>query len=786
MTTKGWFPKLSKLLAVAVLGAAFFPGPAPAGAQDSLPAWGTVPSPNAGFSPNRLNAVAVLSPTDVWAAGSFGGLLSPEPMVQHWDGISWSLVPVPQGTGQGELFGIAAVASNDVWFVGGYQIGGNSLILHWDGASLSVVPNPNPGTFNRLYAVTAVSADDVWAVGEYTDPISKTLVEHWDGTSWSVVPSPTRRGQYTQLLGVSAISATDIWAVGKAGNDTIALHWDGVRWQRVRTPSPGFSASLKAVSGVASNDVWAVGGSDNQSTLAFHWDGAAWSVVPSPNPGGFYNQLNGVVALAPNDVWAVGYYDGNWLTLALHWDGAAWSVVPSPSPNPTLNAFYGVVADATDEVWAVGEMGYDVDENLTLVEQWNGAAWNVVPSANAGTGSNQLNDLSALATDDIWAVGEASGNSLTLHWDGAFWSIVPSPDVEFGVPLEGVVAIGPNDVWAVGSTGDPGSLDSSTVTMHWDGVSWTIVPSPNPGRNSVDRLYAIDGLASNDLWAVGEYWNQNQVPEPLIMHWNGARWALAPNSCAGGLSGITVLAANDIWAVGDAVTCHYDGSFWTLVESPQPGYPEIAYPLEDVSGASTDDVWAVGAVVYDEGKYLSHESLIEHWDGIQWTADYNQPGVTLSGVEALSADDVWAVGTNSVGTLTLILHWDGSAWSTVPSPDPGSGGELKGVDAVAADDLWAVGVFYDELDPSRTLVVQAPSDTQGAVVGDTNVSGAVVSWFGPTSGSTETDVGGEYAAAGLPAGNYLFTAAYGGCTPDSANVTVIAGTTVLQDFQINC
>jgi hypothetical protein len=50
----------------------------------------------------------------------------------------------------------------------------------------------------------------------------------------------------------------------------------------------------------------------------------------------------------------------------------------------------------------------------------------------------------------------------------------------------------------------------------------------------------------------------------------------------------------------------------------------------------------------------------------------------------------------------------------------------------------------------------------------------VVSWFGLVSGSTETDSFGDYPVAGLPAGVYLFTVGHSGCSPASANVTVVA------------
>ena len=45
--------------------------------------------------------------------------------------------------------------------------------------------------------------------------------------------------------------------------------------------------------------------------------------------------------------------------------------------------------------------------------------------------------------------------------------------------LYSVAAIGPNDVWAVGSYTGTGGYQ--TLTEHWDGGQWSIVPSPNPG-----------------------------------------------------------------------------------------------------------------------------------------------------------------------------------------------------------------------------------------------------------------------------------------------------------------
>src|SRR3954466_13006779 len=108
------FSRLPRL-ALAVL---FFTSSGSLHAQAGGPAWGTVPSPNGGFGPNELFDVDVRTQTDIWAVGNYGDFVSPSPQVQHWDGVSWRVVPVPSGT-DGDLLGVAAVAANDVWFVGG-------------------------------------------------------------------------------------------------------------------------------------------------------------------------------------------------------------------------------------------------------------------------------------------------------------------------------------------------------------------------------------------------------------------------------------------------------------------------------------------------------------------------------------------------------------------------------------------------------------------------------------------------------------------------------------------
>ena len=117
-----------------------------------------------------------------------------------------------------------------------------------------------------------------------------------------------------------------------------------------------------------------------------------------------------------------------------------------------------------------------------LAIHWNGTAWSVVRTPNVGTGTNALNAVAALASNDVWAVGydESLLQTLTLHWDGSSWRVVTSPSVGTdGSVLTDVTAIAPNDVWAVGYSGSYFSA-FLTLTMHWDGSAWNIVASLNP------------------------------------------------------------------------------------------------------------------------------------------------------------------------------------------------------------------------------------------------------------------------------------------------------------------
>src|SRR5215472_533864 len=283
----------------------------------------------------------------------------------------------------------------------------------------------------------------------------------------------------------------------------------------------------------------------------------------------------------------------------------------------------------------------------------------------------------------------------------------------FAGALGGVSATSPTDAWAVGvqcpTCGDPG-----TMTLHWNGTSWKTVNSPDSG--ACNRLLGINAISATSAWAVGESctFAVNHC-HTLIVRWNGTAWSRVTSPNPGGdgrsLSGVSADSASDAWAAGSycttaAVPCtgpdtlllHWNGATWSKVPSPNPG--PAGNVLDGVTAVSPTDAWAVGSYCTTNSCAVQ-DSLLLHWNGTHWSkvASPNPGPISngLSGVTAVSPTNVWMAGSYCAPKCeghvrTLILHWNGTALTTVSSPDPGNINSLAAVDAAASNNAWSVGL----------------------------------------------------------------------------------------------
>ncbi len=206
---------------------------------------------------------------------------------------------------------------------------------------------------------------------------------------------------------------------------------------------------------------------------------------------------------------------------------------------------------------------------------------------------------------------------MILHWDGTAISAVPTPDLPGSASLVGVVALAPNDLWAVGTFTDFTNVVTRPLFEHWNGSAWSIVPAPVMPSGD-NELFAVSAVSPHDIWAVGQHCDDYcyfAPPHPLAMH--------------------------------------YDGSHWSVVPTPDlaPNYARFY----SVTARSKNDAWAVG---FSATSYLTHQTLTEHWDGRAWsvTASPNPgAGNDLFGVAAQSPHKVWAVGNYSTATVAPAL-----------------------------------------------------------------------------------------------------------------------------------
>ncbi|HEY0071062.1 MAG TPA: S-layer homology domain-containing protein, partial [Chloroflexia bacterium] len=346
--------------------------------------------------------------------------------------------------------------------------------------------------------------------------------------------------------------------VGAIASATATYVPGALAWTEVVTPDlHGLSSSLSDIDAQSANDVWAVGSFDHSDTatkgLFIHWDGKAWNKLPDPGTTGFV--LTALSVAGPDDVWVIAakeYFQVDPSELefrTMHWDGQDWDTLPAPAITGTVT-IEDIEAIASDDVWLVGSKSVENEtgtDTFNLMLHWNGSAWTEYTIPGSGLGG-----ISALSTDDIWAVGHAF-----IHWDGSSWTVVQEYTNATHTGFNSVVAINENDAWAVGSTGffcGIGCNGTSSEMAHWDGTTWDLGPFTSVHAG----LSEVDATGPDDVWVVGTRNYNNDIQGfhesgSVILHWNGTRWEDMSHPVQEYLAGVAAVSPTDIWAVGTGI-----------------------------------------------------------------------------------------------------------------------------------------------------------------------------------------------------------------------------------------
>jgi hypothetical protein len=192
-------------------------------------------------------------------------------------------------------------------------------------------------------------------------------------------------------------------------------------------------------------------------------------------------------------------------------------------------------------------------------------------------------------------------------------------------------------------------------------------------------------------WATLDDWPQVSSPSASNVDRNPINGVSFTASDNGHAVGYTFERPSGL-AQGQAL--RWKGTSW---EQASVSDLSVDNKLYGVATVSDTDAWAVGS--YDNAQGYP---LIMRYNGTSWS----QYSVTISGSSASvlmgvtvnSSSDVWAVGfyapSGGGNTKTLTMHWNGTNWTAVNSPNQGTGiNKLYGVSTVPGSShlFWAVG-----------------------------------------------------------------------------------------------
>ena len=245
-----------------------------------------------------LNGVAAVGPGAAWAVGTVSNLssLASQTLAYQWSGTAWTRTATtdPAGASAGNsLQAVAVRSASDVWAAGYSGYPEASLVEHWNGAVWSTVAVPNIGALTGV----AVSSGAVWVA-------SATKVDQYNGSTWSALPALPVTGSASLYLGGLVDTAAGLWAVGTsetAAGEGYTYHsyaalYSGSSWTQIFSGGAGFS-------GVAATSGGVLAAGSNTGVYLLTPSSATQQVTPAL--GVVYPVA--VAADPAGDAWAVGF-----------------------------------------------------------------------------------------------------------------------------------------------------------------------------------------------------------------------------------------------------------------------------------------------------------------------------------------------------------------------------------------------------------------------------------------------------------------------------------------------
>jgi hypothetical protein len=252
------------------------------------------------------------------------------------------------------------------------------------------------------------------------------------------------------------------------------------------------------------------------------------------------------------------------------------------------------------------------------------------------------------------------------------------------VVMLSVVAVTPDNGWAIGLSEASGGRAGREIVERWSGRTWRQMPVPRELLDEFDARYppyAVIGASSQrNVWAF------NQL-NGAWLRWNGHHWSegsLTKHSGPSriGINSTLVLGADDVWAFGFRLdgqdntipyAVRFNGRKWNATPVHAGG---LALPVSAASAVSPSDIWAIigraGDIVGPAGP---SGGAMAHWNGHRWRpvplpATLARHGDPTS-IAAMSDSNIWVGGgtaNDKEGLTETAAHWNGISWRAMNLP----------------------------------------------------------------------------------------------------------------------
>lgn len=513
--------------------------------------------------------------------------------------------------------------------------------------------------------------------GEYLLSSDRGALLRFDGSEWHVreLAEPVDAQGFGSIW---AAAPDDVYYV----TEPAIMHLDGVSAEPTLEPGEAAPTFFTGVYGFASDDVWAVGYGaptcDDCSEPVFaeiyHYDGARWTREPQR----FETTLWAIWGAAPDDIWAAG-------SLLLHYDGESWS-----ERGTSVNGPMRLWGRSANEVYRV---------EPPQVFRYDGATFQALE-----TDSHTVTDVRGLDDGELYALSDVA---TLLRYDGTRFLetpvAIPEPgngrlDVFDGELLllqhEAVYRLRGERFETLIESFDSGRLDGiwsagdgevlalrDDALLRYDG-RWEVAARVPEGLGDLS-LYALDGLASDDLWIAAF---ANEAGAPRAFHWDGD--SLAPRELAPapsfGVYDIYVDDDGEVWAVGEDSGEPIGGDepvvsgplalrFDAEIEAEPAALPQAARLID-----------GAGAEVYAAGDGLMR------WDGSGFALVQDAPFDTIIDLYAATEDVLYLLGRR--GDDPVAARFDGARFEELALPTGVSWQALAGI---ASDAVWLSGESAD-------------------------------------------------------------------------------------------